>query len=235
VRSTWEAAARDVVPVGATPTHGAYRFGLMQLVASQLPGPKFLLLITDGTPTCTIDCVCTENDLPVDSEPLIEEASAAFDEGVRTFVIGSPGSENARDVLSQLALVGGTATPGCAPAGPHFCHFDMTSEPDLAAGLAQALGEIATQLRSCEYPIPPPPAGEALDRARVNVLYTPPGGASETIPRAASLNDCEEGWQYSADGGSIVLCGRACDQVRTDATGAVELLFGCETVTARPK
>jgi hypothetical protein len=67
------------------------------------------------------------------------------------------------------------------------------------------------------------------------VLYTPPGGAPETIGRDATQGSCREGWQYSADGNSVVLCGRACDQVRTDQTGVVEILFGCETVTVEPK
>lgn len=235
-RASWDETVAGVEPVGATPTHGAYRFGLTQLVATDMQGTKFVLLITDGTPTCTIDCVCTEDDLPVDSAPLLEEAGAALADGIRTFVIGSPGSEATREVLSELALVGGTAKAGCAQSGPQYCHFDMTSERDLAGALAEALEEIATQLRSCEFPLPPPPAGETLDPNRVNVLYTPPGASTpSTIARDPSTSDCQEGWQYSSDGSSIVLCGRACEQVRTDGSGAVELLFGCETVTTQPK
>jgi Mg-chelatase subunit ChlD len=234
-RSGWESELSAVVPVGATPTHGAYLFGLAQLVASKLPGNQVILLITDGTPTCTLDCVCTEDNLPVDSQPLIDEAAQAFDSGVRTFVIGSPGSEETRDVLSRLATEGGTAPSDCSDAGPKYCHFDMTTEPDLATGLRNALEEIATRVRSCEYPIPTPPAGQALDPDLVNVLYTPDGGDAETIARDASPSDCSEGWQYSRDGASIVLCGAACDRVRADPTGAVEVLFGCETVVTKPK
>jgi hypothetical protein len=234
-RGRWQDAIGGVDPVGATPTHGAYRFGLTQLVATDLPGTKFVLLITDGTPTCTVDCVCTEDDLPVDSAPLLEEAATALADDIRTFVIGSPGSEATRELLSQLAVVGGTPDAGCSPSGPHYCHFDMTSAPDLASGLAEALETIATQLRSCEYPIPAPPDGQALDLDRVNVLYTPPGGTAVTIARDPSSTSCQEGWQYSSEADRIVLCGRACEQVRTDATGTVELLFGCETVTAKPK
>jgi Mg-chelatase subunit ChlD len=234
-RLGWESALNDVVPVGATPTHGAYLFGLTQLAATKLPGNQVILLITDGTPTCTLDCVCTEDNQPVDSQPLIDEAAQAFSSGVRTFVIGSPGSEETRDVLSRLATEGGTAPSGCSDAGPRYCHFDMTTEPDLASGLRSALEEIATSVRSCEYPIPTPPAGQALDPDLVNVLYTPDGGDAETIARDASASDCNEGWQYSPDGASIVLCGGACERVRDDPTGAVEVLFGCETVVTKPR
>ena len=234
-RTAWESAVADVDPEGATPTHGAYLFGVEQLSATKLEGAPVILLITDGTPTCTLSCECTEDNVPVDSEPLIAEAAEAFANGVRTFVIGSPGSEETRDVLSQLASEGGTARPGCSNAGPEFCHFDMTTEPDLAKGLAQALDEIGMSLGSCEYPIPAPPAGQALDPDLVNVLYTPEGADTETIARDPSSDDCTEGWQYAADGEHIVLCGDACERVRAEPNGTVEVLFGCETLVSQPK
>lgn len=232
VRRLWEIEVNDVEPNGATPTHGAYLFGLSQLAETDLPGNRFLLLLTDGTPTCNLACECNEGNVPVDSDPLIEEAGVALERGVRTFVIGSPGSENTRDVLSELATEGGTAKADCDDDGPDFCHFDMTTEDDLAAGLTRALAEISQSLRSCEYVIPAPPSGETLDRDKVNVLYTPGSGDTETIGRDPSDRDCETGWQYSEDGTRVVLCGETCTRVRDDAAGRVEVLFGCETVTS---
>jgi hypothetical protein len=221
-RQAWRAAAANVDPVGATPTHGAYLFGLQLLAENPIPGDEFLLLITDGTPTCTIDCACTEDNQPVDSQPLLDEAATAL--------------EDTRDVLSRLASNGGTAKANCSDAGPEFCHFDMTTEPDLADALGRALQQIATSLRSCEYPIPAPPAGQVLDPDLVNVLFTPESGATETIARDPSVSDCSEGWQYSANGRNIVLCGEACNHVRVDPQSTVEVLFGCETLKApKPK
>lgn len=234
-RAAWETAVAEVVPEGATPTHGAYLFGLEQLAESKLEGGRVLLLLTDGTPTCTLSCECTEDNVPVDSQPLIEEAKEAFANGVRTFVIGSPGSEETRDVLSQLASEGGTARQDCSNDGSEYCHFDMTTEPDLANGLAQALEQIGMSLRSCEYPIPAPPAGQELDPELVNVLYTPDGADTETIARDPSSGDCSEGWQYSADGKNIMLCGEACERVRAEPNSTVEVLFGCETVVSKPR
>lgn len=235
-RKRWAEALAAVVPVGATPTHGAYRFGLSKLAESLLPGDKFVLLITDGTPTCDLDCQCTEDNLPVDPLPLVREAASARADGIRTFVIGSPGSEQARDVLSRLATEGGTAKTTCSDSGPRFCHFDMTTEPDLASGLSEALAQISSQVRSCSYPIPAPPQGESLDPDLVNVLYTPGSARDrETIARAASPDDCNEGWQYAPDGTSVVLCSDTCARAQADAKSQVEILFGCETVVQKPR
>ena len=229
-RAAWSTALEAVVPNGATPTEGAYLFGLEQLDKTDLPGNRFLLLITDGTPTCTLDCECTENNVPVDSGPLIDDATTALAQGIRTFVIGSPGSEDTRDVLSALAREGGTAQPDCSDAGPVYCHLDMTTEPDLAKGLAAALDQVTASLRSCEYPIPAPPNMRTLDRGLVNVLFTPSDGKTQTIGRDPSKTDCNQGWQYSQDGSSILLCGQTCEAAKADVGAKVEILFGCQTV-----
>ena len=234
-RANWSTALDAVVPNGATPTEGAYLYGVQQLDASALPGNKFLLLITDGTPTCTLDCQCTDNNQPVDSGPLIDDAGQALARGIRTFVIGSPGSEDTRNVLSALAREGGTAQPNCSDDGPVYCHLDMTTEPDLAKGLAGALDQVAASLRSCEYPIPPPPGNRSLDPNLVNVLYTPSDGKTETIGRDPSSSKCDQGWQYSSDGKSIILCGDACTAAKNDVGAKVEILFGCKTVSVEPR
>src|SRR6187399_678299 len=142
-RDLFDNALDAVVVNGATPTEGAYRFGLEQLKKTDLAGNRFLLLLTDGTPTCTIDCECTEGNVAVDSEPLLGATGDALDDEIRTFVIGSPGSEDTRAVLSAIARNGGTATPNCSDDGPDYCHFDMTTETDLAGGLTRALEAVA--------------------------------------------------------------------------------------------
>ncbi len=234
-RSDWAKALDAVVPNGATPTEGAYLFGLEQLDKTDSPGNRFLLLITDGTPTCTLDCECTEDNLPVDSGPLIDDAATALAQGIRTFVIGSPGSEDTRSVLSALARKGGTAPADCSDDGPIYCHLDMTAEPDLAKGLAAALDQVATSLRSCEYPIPTPPNMRTLDPGLVNVLFTPSDGPVRTIGRDPSKTACNQGWQYSSDGSSILLCGDACKAAQEDVGAKVEILFGCRTVMVEPR
>jgi hypothetical protein len=209
---------------GGTPTHGALRFGGQTIGAADLPGNKFIVLITDGVPSRTIDCEGTANN-PVDSQPIIDEAAGLLDDDIRTFVIGSPGSEDARSDLSEIAEAGGTDTGGCDHDGPNYCHFDMTTADNLGDALRDALGAIAGEILDCQYAIPTPPSGMVIDRNAVNVVYTPGSGDPETLSPDTTVGDCTDGWEY--DGDNIVLCGPTCDRVQNDPTGSVELLFGC--------
>ena len=218
-------------PFGGTPTHGAYNFGVEQLQASTLEGPRFLLLITDGIPTYTLACA-GDGRTRVDGEPLIEDVKARFDDSqIRTFVIGSPGSEDARDELSEMASVGGTASPGCAVGGPAFCHFDMTSEPDFSVALNRTLAEITRSTLACNYAVPTPPGGLHLDFNDARVVVESAGSSVREFARAA--NDCAAGWQYSADRTSIQLCPATCSELQgllqQDPGLAVSVKFGCST------
>jgi hypothetical protein len=216
-------------PDGGTPTHDAYAYAVQQLDAVTLTGARFAVLITDGIPTFSLGCNAEDrgqNDA-VDSGPLVVEAAKSLSLGVRTFVIGSPGSEGARENLSRMAEAGGTATPGCSHTGPAYCHFDMTEAQDFATALAQALGQIAGLALSCSYAIPLPPNGAQLDPAKVNVLFSPAGAREEVILRSPG-NTCSDGWQYSPDGTQVLLCGNTCERVR-EGNGSLKLEFGCAT------
>ena len=215
-------------PDGGTPTHDAYRYAYGELARSVATGNRFAVVITDGTPTYSLGCVGTGliSD-PVDSSPLVAEAERARQQGVSTFVIGSPGSEGARESLSRMAEAGGTAKPGCSHSGPDYCHFDMTRSGNFASDLQAALGTISGLALSCAYDIPAPPNGQQLDPARVNVLFTPREGSTERIARSDAAA-CQEGWRYSDDGASVQLCGATCDRVR-GSQGTLSLEFGCAT------
>jgi hypothetical protein len=176
-RGRIERAFESQSPRGGTPTHDAYRFGLSELQNAPTNGGRVLVLITDGVPTHSLGCQGTgQADASVDPNPLIAEAAAATELGMRTFVIGSPGSEGASESLSRMAEAGGTAAQPCSHAGPNHCHLDMTKESDLGIGLANALGDISRV---------PEPGNAALDLTKVNVVLTPANGLEELITRAS--------------------------------------------------
>jgi hypothetical protein len=218
-------------PQGGTPTHAAYEFGIAELAASSLAGSHFLVLITDGIPTFTLDCG-GDGQTRVDGAPLVASVEQRFeDDSIRTFVIGSPGSEAARDELSAMALLGGTGAPGCESAVPGACHFDMTGEADFSTALNQALGDIAQATLGCVYAVPEPPTGRSrIDRNDVSVVLESGGNPISEFLRASSA-DCDAGWQYSADQTSIQLCRSTCDeltrQVSLDPSISVRVKFGC--------
>jgi von Willebrand factor type A domain len=215
-------------PAGGTPTHDAYEYAVWDMAATAATGERFLVLITDGIPTYSLGCQGDgQADDPVDSAPLIAAARDAAASGVRTFVIGSPGSEAARASLSRMAEAGGTAPAGCSHDGPNYCHFDMTRESDLAAGLTNALGIIAGVALGCRYNVPAAPDGAMLDPGKVNVLFTPPAGVQELIGQSLD-NGCSEGWRYTDNQSQIRLCSNTCERVQ-GSEGSLSLQFGCAT------
>lgn len=230
-RALIERVNAEQAPEGGTPTHAAYEFGVQQLQAATLAGSRFLVLITDGIPTFTLECG-GDGQARVDGAPLIASVEERFrGEGIQTFVIGSPGSEAARDELSSMASVGGTGTPGCSTAPPGDCHFDMTGAPDFSAALSQALGDIAEATLGCDYAVPEPPPGRSrIDLNDVSVVLESAGSPISEFLRSTS-DECESGWQYSADQTSIVLCRSTCDEltrrVSADPGISVRVKFGC--------
>lgn len=227
LRSTLDA----MTPVGGTPTHDAAAAAYSALKASSAAGNKFIVLATDGQANYCQGCnpLC---DLNADAAAFVQQiGDAARLEGIRTFVIGVPGSEGYRAVLSQLAEAGGTAQPGCHSGdivqSPTVgdCHWDMTTQAaDFGAAIATALAAISGQALSCSYDVPPADAG-TFDKNLVNVQFTEGGGSTEIPFDPTGQN----GWNYSADGSHVELFGAACDAVKASQDGQVDIVYGCPT------
>jgi von Willebrand factor type A domain len=213
-------------PQGGTPIVGATVLAFKHLhQQSQVSGNKFVLLITDGAETCDADKI----------GQLATEIPKATTVNIRTFVIGAPGSEPARGMLSEMAFLGGTAqSSACQHGGLNAatgdCHFDMTTSKDFGADLAVALKRISGSL-TCSFDLPVSQSGP-IDLTRVNVRFTKGSGTGLDIPQDTS-GPCQagaQGWQYSSDKTGILLCGNICDEVRNDATGRIDIVLGCTTV-----
>jgi hypothetical protein len=222
---------------GGTPTHDAYKYGVQNgMIPANFPGKRYMLLITDGQPTFSLECVGngqTRN--PVPEGPIVTEVGAAFAQNISTFIIGSPGSEenvstgaDARPWLSQAARAGGTNTNGCADTGPNFCHMDMTQAPDFSQALRNGLAQIAGTVTACDYALPPPPSGQTLDLNNINVISTGANGDGSILPRTNDA-DCTDGWRLDPQTNHVILCSNTCDQVKADPTMSLEVLFGCRS------
>jgi hypothetical protein len=246
-------ALEAVTPQGGTPMADAYNYALDSNYGNNplLSGKKYAVLITDGQPTIQLGCMGTgEEKRPVDFTPVASSIAGAFQYSpyVRTFVIGSPGSEHqtltgadGRSELSQAAVDGDTkVTPGCSNTGtPNYCHYDMSAAADFATGLSAALDNIAGQVLSCTYTVNDAQLqGQIFNPDKINVIYQINGstalGDIKLIAKATSP-DCPEsnGWYLDPNdpnGKTIMLCPMTCDRIHQDAGAIIDIRGGCDTV-----
>ena len=236
-RSNIIASLPNIQPSGSTPLVGAtvlaYQYMHQAALNGDITGNRYVVLITDGQQSENCSDMARCNGAEACTELLLKQTAEAFGPGVniRTFVIGVPGSERSRTVLSKIAKAGGTAPPNCnVDAGN--CHFDLTAETDLGAGLQNALQEIAGETLSCELDLPRPDGG-VVDLSLLNVVFAPYGGRAFIVPHddhAPCESGQADGWRYDPTTRQIRLCGRTCSTVRNDRGGRIDVVLGCPVV-----
>jgi hypothetical protein len=238
--SAISAALDGISPRGGTPIVGAVVLAYAHLHQEAMaPGNRYVVLLTDGEESCGFRGEEEDAaDLAAARKHLLEvEVQKARDANIRTFVIGAPGSEGARGFLSQLAFAGGTAlSPDCQHGDPESdvgdCHYDLTKGADFARVLGDALGDISGQALGCEFPTP------SGNSPRINVQYT---GTGEEVPTCLALDErpCDagaDGFQFAKrpdgteDLSRVVLCGAACERVKSDPGIQVDVTLGCDPV-----
>ena len=203
---------------GGTPTVAALTgaMGYAQTLRSTSASDSSfaLVMVTDGIPE-----VCSDKG-DVGPASLV----AALNSGsVPTYVVGV-GDSLAN--LNQIAFAGGTKQ----------AFIVSTSNPQQTqADLSAAIKTIKTSALTCDYKIPSPPSGQTLDPTKVNVQYTPTGGAAAVIaydPTCAS----GVGWHYDNETSPtrVIACDTTCDSIKGDA-GKVDLVFGCTTHDTKVK
>jgi hypothetical protein len=199
---------------GFTPTRRA-----LEVAADALAGSTdgVLVLATDGAPNCATmlsgPCVCTAGSLfcgsrggpgCLDDAATVSTIAALAARGIRTYVVGIPGTEAYADVLDAMAVAGGTARTGGA---------ESYYRADDAPALLAALGTISDREVSCRFALDAPPP----NFEDVNVLLD-----DVAIPR-----DVPDGWVLAPDGSAIELTGDSCARLRAGTIGSVQFLFGC--------
>jgi hypothetical protein len=196
-----------------TPTGESIQVAAEQLAAFAEPGPKFIVLATDGEPD---RCENADEDAPggVSRDLVITNVQNAFqNQQISTFVI-SVGSDVALTHLNDVANAG----QGFPIDDPTDRFFLVTTQDALTA----AFETIIAGVRSCTLTL-----NGKIDPAQA-------ASGSVTLDGVAIPLDPINGWTAGADGMTITLNGTACDTVKTNAQ-FVSATFPCEAVIEPPK
>src|SRR5262249_7454193 len=115
---------------GNTPTRAAENAAVSYLSSLTDMEPRFILLATDGLPTCPPRANMTLDDSP----GAVQAVADARAEGIGTFVIGIGALPTADDTLSRMAMAGGYPRAASATA-----YYPVSSTDDLIAALNEVV------------------------------------------------------------------------------------------------
>jgi hypothetical protein len=190
-------------PLGNTPTGESIGVIWPQVQALDpvtFPGPRVLVLATDGEPnTCT-----SITDNRVGRTRSEEEISKAFDAGIQTFVI-SVGNDVGEDHLRRIANLGQGF-----PVDDQTERFYPASDP---SELADAFSTIINGIRACTFDLNGKVDRNSASAGRVTVDGT-----------QLTYND-PNGWHLNGDG-QVVVDGEGCQKIQASAQG-IDIWFPC--------
>jgi hypothetical protein len=109
----------------------------------------------------------------------------------------------------------------------------MTTNPNFAGGLTQALQTIAQQVISCSYPVPVPADGRIIDSRKIKLTYTPGNGSPAQDLKKATSSACTDGqWFISSQDANgiptgLELCPDTCAMAQADDGAQIQVTFTC--------
>lgn len=189
-------------PGSSTPTTVGMMSAATYLQTLTDANPKFILLATDGQPTCGAGGATAADDANA-----IQAVLDVFNTGIPTFVVGIATSGAAGDAtLSSMAVNGGFPLPATPPAQQYYA---VANGADLIA----ALGKITTMVGTCQFAVNPAPD----DPSKIDAVQSSMGN----IPQ-----DATNGWSL-VPGVGIKLNGTFCDQYTSGALTDVAVHVAC--------
>jgi hypothetical protein len=204
-------AVQNVLPEGnGTPTGAALDVALAYLQGLGTNDRKYILLATDGEPSCSGTAGQLDKDSSDAKADAVAAVTAAASGDVHTFVIGVATKSGATSTLNQLAAAGLEPRVTSSDAEPKF--YLASTESELVAALQAIVSPIAS---TCVFELahaPPDPTNIAV---KVGDTKAPQDPAHH------------DGWDY-ADGGHerIEVYGSWCSRV-SSGTNMVQVVYGC--------
>lgn len=188
-------------PGEGTPTGAAVAAATPMIQAVSEPGPKLLILATDGLPdTCGAP---SEDSSAAARSAVLSAVGAAHDEEIDTYVIGV-GPDISSEHLQEVANAG----RGLAPAGPDNATYYRALD---AAALVDAFQDIIDGARGCVFELDDP-----VDPDIAQGIVTLDGE-----PLEAGTD-----W-HLRDGSTLELLGAACETILAGGNHTVEATFTC--------
>lgn len=199
---------------GGTPTLAIVEASFEQLAKRPVSAAvRALVLVTDGTPQG-----CDDDSL----ESVTAAVAAAAKAGTPTYVIGVKNPEGGPDTVSNLEAIAAAGTKG-----GHAIIVETGTPDSTRTALAAALSNIRKASASCDVTIPPPPKGETLDPAKVNVSWR--NGEKLTPFFVDASCKAANAWRYDNAKApkKISLCPTTCSAVQRAAGSVLSVEFGC--------
>lgn len=198
-------AINATTPEGdGTPTGDAIKFATDHLKSRANDNNKFILLATDGDPSCPSgDSAITY---------AVTNITAALTAGFPTFVVGVD-MKSSVDRLNRMATAGGRPRPITAANPAAF--YPASTQAELTAALQTITGSVA----SCVFELnPPPPVPD-------NIAVDFNGQRAARDP--ARMN----GWEYTSPAHtSLEVFGAFCETIKKEPTNQVDIKYGCPGV-----
>ena len=191
-----------------TPTRNGLKAAAAYMATLTDTNPKYLLLATDGEPTCNPDVPANMMNSS-DAAGAQQAVSDAFTMGFKTFVVGI-GDTMGAATLDQMAINGGMPQTGAATS-----FYQVTDTASLVAALQTILGRVG----SCQFNI-----GMAPNSMTSNDLIDVFGDGMG-IKQDTTHTD---GWDYSnPEHTAIEVFGPRCDAVKDGTIMNVTVTFRC--------
>lgn len=233
-------ALADNPPSGGTPTAAALtraRDYFSSGAGKGLDGERYVLLATDGGPNCNADLTCDAASCTVNMDgkcpgninccdakldPLgpysclddaesLAAVKALAKIGVKTIVVGIPGTEAYSATLDKLAGASGVPNPNAPPD-----YFAVSAKSGVA-GLSSMLGTITSGLvKSCELHLEESPPD-------VHQLFV-------VVDGVELVAGDPDGWRIQDPQASppvIEITGAACRHLETEGAEYINVTYGC--------
>jgi hypothetical protein len=200
-----------------TPVAPALRSTAQYLASLPSDKQKYILLATDGQPTCRGgDPLRGGGDPDEDDHPSGPAAVAeVVAMGIKVPVVGISFSDtwDPTDLDDNEVTLNNMAKAGGMPRPTDPAYYAANSSADLATAFAEITGIVISCTFDLKGRVPPSPDDVAvkIDGVRVQRDKTH-----------------TEGWDYDAGLANVVLYGQVCDQLKgAGATNNVQIIFGC--------